>query len=79
MSELDKKIISTLMVMGAQSEDKALTAEDLASKLGEPRSEVEFELKSLTEAGYVQTSDGDGPSRVYLTGTGIITASSTYS
>jgi predicted ArsR family transcriptional regulator len=79
MSELSKRILSALMVMGAQTPDKAMNAEEVAAKLGIGRREATQELKALVEKGYASVVDGRGTMRVYLTGTGIITASSTYS
>lgn len=67
------------MVLGAQSPEKALATEELAAKLGVGVSEVEVELNRLVEGGYAQTTRQSGTSKVYLTGTGVITASSTYS
>jgi len=79
MSELPKRILSSLMVMGVQSPDRAMSIKDLADKLGMGRSAVESELKSLIDAGYAKLKDESGTSTVYLTATGIITASSIYS
>jgi DNA-binding transcriptional ArsR family regulator len=53
--------------------------DELAGKLGMGRSAVESELKSLVDAGYAKLTDKSGTRSVYLTATGIITASSTYS
>lgn len=79
MSESLKRILSSLMVMGAQSPDRAMSTDDLAGKLGMERNAVVSGLKSLIDAGYAKLIDESGPSAVYLTATGIITASSTYS
>jgi DNA-binding transcriptional regulator GbsR (MarR family) len=79
MSEFPKRILSLLMVMGAQSSDRAMSIDELATKLGMGRSAVESELKSLIDAGYAKLMDESGTRAVYLTATGIITASSTYS
>jgi DNA-binding IscR family transcriptional regulator len=79
MSEPSKGILSALMVMGAQSPERAMSSEDLAIKLGMSIGVVESELKALINAGYARTAAGPGRLRVYLTGTGVITASSTYS
>lgn len=79
MSEFPKRLLSSLMVMGAQSPDRAMSIEDLAVKLGMGRSAVVSGLKSLIDAGYAKLKDESGTSAVYLTATGVITASSTYS
>lgn len=79
MSETPKRILSSLMVMGAQSPDRAMSIDELTGKLGMGRSAVESELKSLVDAGYAKLTDKSGAIAVYLTATGIITASSTYS
>lgn len=79
MSETPKRILSSLMVMGAQSPGKAMSIDELAGKLGMGRSAVESEVKSLVDAGYAKLIDESGAIAVYLTATGIITASSTYS
>jgi DNA-binding IclR family transcriptional regulator len=79
LSESSKRLLSLLMVLGAQSPEKALTSEELAAKLGVGASDVEAELKRLVEGGYAETTAQSGTPKVYLTGTGVITASSTYS
>jgi DNA-binding MarR family transcriptional regulator len=79
MSEYPKRILSALMVMGGQSPDRAMSSEELAERLGIGKGVVETELKSLIEAGYARAVEESGTSRVYLTGIGIITASSMYS
>jgi DNA-binding transcriptional ArsR family regulator len=79
MSEGPKLLLSTLMVLGAQSPEKALPIDELATKLGMGVPELQAELDRLTKAGYVVTTRQEGRSRVYLTGTGVITASSAYS
>ena len=79
MSEGPKVLLSTLMVLGAQSPEKALPIEELATKLGMGVHELQVELDRLTEAGYTITTRQGGRIMVYLTGTGVITASSAYS
>jgi len=79
MSERSKKLLSTLLVLGAQSPERALTIEELATKLGVEASGMEAELRRLLDAGYANVTSASGTPKVYLTGTGIITASSTYS
>ena len=79
MSERPKLLLSTLMVLGAHSPEKALSIDELAMKLrmGEP--ELRAELERLAVAGYAVTTQKEGKTKVYLTGTGVITASSVYS
>ncbi len=79
MSEGAKVLLSTLMVLGAQSPQKALPIDELASKLGMGLPELQKELDRLTKAGYAVTTRQEGRVKVYLTGTGVITASSAYS
>ena len=79
MSELPKRILSALMVLGAQTPDKAMSAEEVAAKLGIGSREAVQEIMALVEKGYASVIEDGGKMRVYLTGTGIITASSTYS
>jgi len=79
MSENTKRLLSTLLVLGAQSPERALSSKDLADKLGIDVLSVEAELKRLVEAGYAQAVAHEGVTKIYLTGTGVITASSTYS
>jgi len=79
MSESPKVLLSTLMVLGAQSLEKAIPIDELALKLGIGVSELQVELDKLTGAGYAVTTRQAGRARVYLTGTGVITASSAYS
>ena len=79
MSESPKVLLSALLVLGAQSPEKALSVEELATKLGKGVNELQAELGKLTRAGYAATTRQDGKVKVYLTGTGVITASSAYS
>jgi biotin operon repressor len=79
MSENSKRLLSTLMVLGAQSPERALSSEELAEKLGAERPAVEAEMNLLVEGGYAKAANKSGVKRIYLTGMGIITASSTYS
>ena len=79
MSEFRKSLLSALMVRGAQSEASAVDSKDLASELGLAPGTIEAELKDLIKAGYAQRVQGDQELKVFLTGTGVITASSTYS
>jgi len=76
MSESAKRLLSMLMVMGAQAPEKALSAAELALKLGAGRPSVDSDLRQLMGSGFVATSEGRG---FYLTATGVIAASSTYS
>jgi len=79
MSESPKVLLSTLMVLGAQSPEKALSVDELATKLGKGVNELEAELEGLAKGGYAALTRQDGKLKVYLTGTGVITASSAYS
>ena len=79
MSEGPKRFLSTLMVLGAQSPEKAISVDELATKLGMGVHDLQAELDKLTEAGYAVTDRQEGRVKVYLTGTGVITASSAYS
>jgi predicted transcriptional regulator len=79
MSESPKRVLSALLVMGAQSPETAMKIDNLAEKLGVDRGAIESELNSLISAGYAKLADEPASGGVYLTGTGIITASSTYS
>jgi len=79
MSESSKRLLSALMVLGAQSPERAIAIDELAARMGLRAQEIESGLKQLVDAGYARMVREPGNSRVYLTGTGIITASSTYS
>ena len=79
MSDSSKRLLSVLLVLGAQSPEKALEVGDIALKLGTAVPSVEEELAQMVRAGYAMTITTSGTKRAYLTGTGIITASSTYS
>jgi len=79
MSEETKRLLSTLMVLGAQSAEKAISVDELAARLGVGVSEIQAELSWLTKAGYALKISREGKVAVYLTGTGVITASSAYS
>jgi len=79
MSEGPKVLLSTLMVLGAQSPEKALAIDELASKLGMETPDLQAELDRVTKAGYAVMTRQEGKVKVYLTATGIITASSAYS
>jgi predicted MarR family transcription regulator len=79
MSESSKGLLSMLLVIGAQTPQRALRAKDLAQKLNGDLGLVEAELRKLIQSGYVATTGAPGDEGFYLTGTGVITASSTYS
>lgn len=79
MSELSKRVLSLLMVAGAQSAERAMPIEDLATKLNVPLAEIAIEVDGLVGGNYARVVGGGGIPAVYLTGTGVITASSTYS
>ncbi len=79
MSELPKRVLSTLLITGAQSPDKALSSLDLANKLGVGEALSWAALEELGRGGYVNSTPRDGVQRFYLSATGIIAASSTYS
>ena len=79
MGEITKRILSLLMVSGAQNEARALTMEELGAKINVPTGLVATEVNEMVADGYVQLIVSEGQPRVYLTGTGVITASSTYS
>ena len=79
MSEIGKKILSLLMVSGAQVPTKGLTMEEVSAKISVPPALVAVEVNEMVVDGYVQLAMDEGQARVYLTGTGVITASSTYS
>jgi hypothetical protein len=79
MSENSKRLLSALMVLGAQSPERALSVDELAAKLVMGARDVESELEKLAEAGYAGSVPQAGTPKFYLTGAGIITASSTYS
>ena len=79
MSEIGKKILSLLMVSGAQVPTKGLTMEEVSAKINVPPALVAVEVNEMVVDGYVQLAMDGGQARVYLTGTGVITASSTYS
>jgi predicted transcriptional regulator len=79
MSESSKRLLSILMVIGAQNPDRALLAKELAQKLGADVGSVESELGGLIRSGHVATTGEPGEVKFFLTGIGVITASSTYS
>ena len=79
MSEGPKILLSTLMVLGAQSPEKALAIDELALKLGVGVPDLQTELDRVTKAGHVVITRQEGKVKVYLTATGVITASSAYS
>lgn len=79
MSEIPKRVLSTLLITGAQSPEKAMSSVDLASKLGLEKASLEAEIEELRRGGYVIPSLRNGVRHVYLSVTGIIAASSIYS
>jgi DNA-binding IscR family transcriptional regulator len=79
MDETPKRVLSTLMIMGAQSPERAISSIDLAGRLGIEKSSLEAEMEELRRGGYLKSFLREGASHVYLSGDGIIVASSTYS
>jgi biotin operon repressor len=79
MAEVPGKLLSRLMVIGAQSPDKAVSSESLSKQFGMETGALEAEIKSLREQGYLEALTKEGTTCVYLSLTGIIAASSVYS
>ncbi len=79
MSELGKKVLSALLIVGAQSREMSESAAHLASRLELQAGSLEKDLRDLQAKGYVTLFEKDGTLMVYLTTIGIVTASSTYS
>jgi hypothetical protein len=79
MSEIGKAVLSTLLIVGAQSPEKAEPTSRLATRLGIDVGMLEGEINGLRGKGYVATTLIEGKMAAYLTPTGIVTASSTYS
>ena len=79
MSETRKKVLSALLIVGAQSRDQAEPTARLAARLEVGLESLEKDLSDLQGKGYVVLFEKEGGRRVYLSSTGIVTASSTYS
>ncbi len=79
MDETPKRVLSTLMIVGAQSPERAISSSELACKLGIKKPSLEVEIEALGRGGYLKSFLRDGASHVYLSVAGIIVASSTYS
>lgn len=79
MAEVPRRLLSTLLVIGAQSREKAVSSEALTKQFGMEVGSIEKEIRELTEQGYLEAFVRDGITCVYLSLTGIITASSVYS
>jgi DNA-binding IscR family transcriptional regulator len=78
-SETGKRVLSALLIVGAQSRDQAEPTARLAVRLEVDVDGLEKSLGELQKKGYVVMFEKDGSVRVYLTSIGIVTASSTYS
>ncbi len=79
MSETGKKVLSALLIVGAQSRDQAEPTARLAARLEVGVEHLEEDLLDLQGKGYVVLFEKSGTPMVYLSSTGIVTASSTYS
>ncbi len=79
MSETGKKVLSALLIVGAQSRDQAEPIARLAARLEVGAKSLEGDLLDLQGKGYVVLFEKGGTPMVYLSSTGIVTASSTYS
>jgi len=79
MSETGKMVLSALLIVGAQSREQAELTTRLALRLGVGADALERDLADLERKGYVVLYEREGMRKVYLTSTGIVTASSTYS
>ena len=79
MSEMPWKVLSTLLVSGAQSPERALSSHDLARQLGIEGVQLQSEIEALERRGYILFVVHNDVRRLYLTLTGIIAASSVYS
>jgi predicted transcriptional regulator len=76
---MGKMVLSALLIVGAQSQEQAESVARLAVRLGVAMDSLKRDLANLEGKGYVVLFEKDGDVRVYLTSTGIVTASSTYS
>jgi len=79
LSEFTKRMLTALLVLGASAPERSMGTAEVAERLGMDTGTVERGLRELVDAGYAQFEDGPHGQRVCLTGTGVITASSTYS
>ena len=79
MSETRKRVLSALLIVGAQSSEKAESTSHLAERLGVDVDSLENDIVDLQSRGYVILYTKEGVKKAYLTSTGIVTASSTYS
>ncbi|HVP24291.1 MAG TPA: hypothetical protein VMS77_10320 [Conexivisphaerales archaeon] len=79
MSKDGKLILSALLIVGAQSRDQAEPLDRLAVRIGIGSDSLARDLVDLQEKGYVVLYEKEGMMGAYLTSTGIVTASSTYS
>lgn len=79
MSEAVKKILATLMIYGAQTEEKAVKQDDLAAPCNLDPNTLETEVKKLIRSGHIKTHTRGNTTYLYLTPTGIVAASSIYS
>jgi DNA-binding IscR family transcriptional regulator len=79
MSEIQKKVLSALMITGAHSPEKAVESNVLAKRLGIEKRILDVEIETLSKSGYAVVLIRRGIKSIYLTAIGIITASSVYS
>ena len=79
MSETPLKVLSTLMITGAMTPEKAVTSQDLAAQFGIDKNVMDSELDALRRVGYLERFVQDGTERIYLSLNGIIAASSVHS
>jgi hypothetical protein len=79
MNDAPRKLLATLLVVGAQSVAKAMTTQDLARHFGVETTDIEPDVEALARRGYVISVMRQDTKLFYLSNTGILAASSVYS
>jgi len=79
MKPLNKIVIETLNNVGAISENRALTIEEISKETSISTEDLKEVLKELKSMGYVKSTIRRGRQKYFLTPTGILVALSSYS
>ena len=79
MNDMPRRVLSTLLISGAQSPERAVSSDDLAVQFGFEKAKLQSEIEALGRGGYVQSVIRDDVRLVYLSLTGVLAASSIYS
>ena len=79
MSESVKKILLSLLMVGAQSRKSAIEKKDLAERSKLKEEDLDVKIDCLIDEEYIKVERNENEVWIYLTPRGVVAASSIYS